>query len=139
MVNKDEFIKRLEKVLEYYGLSASAFADSIGVQRSSISHLLSGRNNPSLDFVLKILQQYPDVELYWLLNGKGDFPPKDVKPSSQMVMELGQQEQSSYLKNTSTEVANTTVSGQKKPISRIVIFYKDGTFEEFKNDREWYI
>src|SRR5690606_13043970 len=91
MVNKDEFIKRLEKVLEYYGLSASAFADSIGVQRSSISHLLSGRNNPSLDFVLKILNQYPEVELYWLLNGKGSFPTQTTQNSnSQTALELGE-------------------------------------------------
>ncbi|EKF56002.1 helix-turn-helix domain-containing protein [Galbibacter marinus] len=137
MVNKDEFIKRLEKVLEYYGLSASAFADSIGVQRSSISHLLSGRNNPSLDFVLKILHQYPDVELYWLLNGKGNFPIKSApNPNSKMVLDLGEEDQSTYSEKTPYEVPNTAVSGQKKPISRIVIFYKDGTFEEFKNDRE---
>ena len=55
MVNTDDFIKRLELILEYYGLNASAFADKIGVQRSSLSHLLSGRNKPSLDFILKIM------------------------------------------------------------------------------------
>src|SRR5690606_37654662 len=137
MVNKDEFITRLEKVLDFYGLSASAFADSIGVQRSSISHLLSGRNKPSLDFVLKILHQYPDVELYWLLNGKGSFPgsAKTDHPS-QMVMELEQQKQPEIPQNNTATEFNTSISAQKKPITRIVIFYKDGTFEEYKNDRE---
>ena len=43
MVNIDDFIKRLEIILDYYNLSASAFADKINVQRSSLSHLLSGR------------------------------------------------------------------------------------------------
>jgi transcriptional regulator with XRE-family HTH domain len=46
------------------------FADKIGVQRSSLSHLLSGRNKPSLDFILKILDVFPDVDLYWMINGK---------------------------------------------------------------------
>ena len=74
MVNTEEFIKRLEIILDYYSLNASAFADKIGVQRSSLSHLLSGRNKPSLDFILKIMDVFPDVDLYWILNGKGSFP-----------------------------------------------------------------
>ncbi|MGB1270375.1 MAG: helix-turn-helix domain-containing protein, partial [Flavobacteriaceae bacterium] len=48
-----EFTNRLQKLLDYYDLSASGFATKIGVQRSSISHVLSGRNKPSLDFVMK--------------------------------------------------------------------------------------
>ena len=74
MVNTEDFIKRLEKILDYYNLTASSFADKIGVQRSSISHLLSGRNKPSLDFILKILDVFPEIDLYWILNGKGSFP-----------------------------------------------------------------
>ena len=74
MVNTVEFVRRLEKVMNYYGLSASAFADKIGVQRSTISHLLTGRNKPSLEFVLKVVKSFPEVNLYWLLNGKGSFP-----------------------------------------------------------------
>ena len=50
------------------------FADKIGVQRSSISHILSGRNKPSLDFILKVTNEFTDVDIYWLLNGKGSFP-----------------------------------------------------------------
>ena len=74
MVNSSEFIERLNLLLTHYGLTASQFADQIQVQRSSISHLLSGRNKPSLDFVMKVVQTYPAVNLYWLLNGKGEFP-----------------------------------------------------------------
>ncbi len=74
MVNTDDFIKRLETILDYFSLSASSFADKIGVQRSSMSHLLSGRNKPSLDFILKIDEFFEEVDLYWLLNGKGFFP-----------------------------------------------------------------
>ncbi len=77
MINNLDFAHRLNKVMDYYQLSAAAFADKISVQRSSISHLLSGRNRPSLDFVLKVLEEFKDVELYWLLNGKGSFPKKE--------------------------------------------------------------
>src|SRR5690606_19223593 len=77
MVNSEEFVMRLQKVMDYYTLSASAFAEKIDFNKSSISHLLSGRNKPSLDFVLKVLEAFPEVSLYWLLNGKGSFPKQD--------------------------------------------------------------
>lgn len=63
--------KRIEKVLEHYELSPSRFADEIGVQRSNISHILSERNKPSLDLVLKILKRYTDLNAEWLVTGKG--------------------------------------------------------------------
>ena len=74
MVNTVEFAERLKLIMEHYGLNAASFAEAISVNRSSISHLLSGRNKPSLDFVIKIIEQFDEVELYWLLNGKGVFP-----------------------------------------------------------------
>lgn len=80
MVNTIAFKERLEQILSHYELNASAFADTIGVQRSSISHLLSGRNKPSLDFVLKVVREFPEVNLYWLLNGKGNFPESETLP-----------------------------------------------------------
>jgi transcriptional regulator with XRE-family HTH domain len=64
MVNTENLLSVL-KLYCYYYLNASAFADKIGVQRSSLSHLLSGRNKPSLDFILKIVDVFPDVDLYW--------------------------------------------------------------------------
>ena len=73
MVNNTEFAKRLQKIITYYDENASSFAEKIGVQRSSISHVLSGRNKPSLDFVMKVLKAYPEVNIYWLINGKGEL------------------------------------------------------------------
>lgn len=125
MVNSEEFIVRLEKILEYYSLSASAFADKIGVQRSSLSHLLSGRNKPSLDFILKILDVFPEVDLYWILNGKGNFPKDGQialadKSSDQLVEE----------KIKVDGPIQPSIKTEASPIDRIVIFYKDGTFTE---------
>lgn len=123
MVNTKEFTKRLEYIMKYYGLSASSFADKIGVQRSSISHILSGRNKPSLEFVMKVLSPFPEVDLYWLLNGKGEFP-KNVKsqPENSSPSQIKEKIISEQKKNTSNS-----------EIERIVIFYKDGSFKNFEN------
>lgn len=133
MINNEKFIKRLQKVIGFYGESASSFAEKIGVQRSSISHILSGRNKPSLDFVLKVLSTYPEVELYWLLNGKGSFPleeKNDVEPKTQ-IKSYGntKPESSTEAIDSISQMANS----KEKAIERIVIFYSDGTFEHFKS------
>jgi len=119
MVNTEEFIVRLEKILDYYGLSAAAFADKIGVQRSSISHLLSGRNKPSLEFVMKVVRAFPEVNLYWLLNGKGTFPAKkEITPTPDP-----------KIRRVPEHIPTT------KTIQRIVIFYNDGSFESFDHSK----
>lgn len=64
-------IKRIELIMQAQNLTSSQFADRIGVQRSGLSHILSGRNNPSLDFVLKVLASFPEINPLWLLHGKG--------------------------------------------------------------------
>ena len=78
MVNTEEFILRLKKIISHNELSASNFAEKLGVQRATISHLLSGRNKPSLDFVMKVTDVYEDVNLYWLLHGKGSYPKEEL-------------------------------------------------------------
>ena len=132
MINNSDFARRLKEIMEYYQISASAFADKIKVQRSSISHLLSGRNKPSLDFVLKVVKEYKDVELYWLLNGKGKFPSENIaSPTGNITSsEILQDSISSNM--TEADFDPGQQQTQKK-IERIVIFYKDGTFKEYMN------
>lgn len=125
MINNDDFAKRLQKVIEFYGESAASFAEKIGVQRSSISHILSGRNKPSLDFILKILSSFPEVELYWLLNGKGTFP-SEVNSKTDIVLS-DDKISDSLVKKTIEEKATN------KSIERIIIFYTDGSFKNFQN------
>lgn len=123
MINTEDFIKRLQKIIEYYNESASSFAEKIGVQRSSISHILSGRNKPSLDFILKILSAYPEVDLYWLFNGKGNFPAK-VPDEKNIPKSL----------NPTLDENKIPLENEKnKTIERIVIFYSDGSFKNFEN------
>ena len=68
MINTQNFAKRLQKVIDFYGETGSSFAEKIGVQRSSISHILSGRNKPSLDFILKVTKAFTDVDNYNISN-----------------------------------------------------------------------
>ena len=64
---------RIEQLIEFLNLTPSKFADEIDVPRSSISHILSGRNKPSLDFVKKIVDRFPDIEIEWIIFGKGNI------------------------------------------------------------------
>lgn len=156
MVNTEDFIKRLEIILDYYSLNASSFADKIGVQRSSLSHLLSGRNKPSLDFILKILDVFPEVDLYWILNGKGTFPKSEANdevirqtptpiseaPNPENKMEKTADLFSEALPNKKnlveeklttsfSNMQNSVLSQNNSEIDRIVIFYKNGTFKTY--------
>lgn len=65
--------ERISKVIEYSKLSSSEFADEIDVQRSSISHITSGRNKPSLEFIIKIKSRFPEILWDWLVNGEGEM------------------------------------------------------------------
>lgn len=147
MVNIEGFIKRLEIILEYYGVNASSFADNIGVQRSSLSHLLSGRNKPSLDFILKILEVYPEVDLYWILNGKGSFPKLASKPSSNNAQATQITsctpeptiaplftEDSELIPDPKAAISTPSITNStiETEIDKIVIFYKDGTFKSYR-------
>ena len=121
MVNTVDFTNRLKKILQHHQLTASQFADQVGVQRSSISHILSGRNKPSLDFILKVTNKFTDVDIYWLLNGKGTFPKGSKKVASSTPTQ-------SHLFST-PETSSSNATGKK--IQRIVVFYSDGTFDEY--------
>lgn len=121
MLNNLDFANRMDRIFKFYDLSASAFADRIGVQRSSISHLMGGRNKPSLEFVMKVIEAFPEVDLHWLISGKGSFPAK-TKPLAPIGME-GKE-------NTAIDLRKE--SGiNSKAIDKIIIFYSDGSFKAY--------
>lgn len=126
MVNNTDFGIRLQKILDYYNISAAELSNQIKFNRSTISHLLSGRNKPSLDFVMRVLQKYPEVELYWLLNGKGSFPSITKKSISATRIEPILTSNKHLTNLTSNSINNADVD-------QIVIFFKDGTFKSYKN------
>ncbi|UAB80730.1 helix-turn-helix transcriptional regulator [Marixanthomonas sp. SCSIO 43207] len=137
MVNSSDFTKRLEKIIEYYGLSATAFSEEIEFNRSTISHLLSGRNKPSLEFVMKVVQTFPEVELYWLLNGKGSFPNSEKQETKNSPAQSIPKKPESDISNKITEATQQahekTESSNSKKIERIVVFYTDGSFKSYSN------
>jgi transcriptional regulator with XRE-family HTH domain len=150
MLHTEDFINRLEFIMEHYGLNASSFADKVSVQRSSISHLLSGRNKPSLDFVIKVLDIYPELNLYWLLDGTGTYLKNEVVESNEKKTETAPTpiiENNASRVNTLFSDENFTKSNKEplaspvnlfaeksgeKNIEKIVLFYSDGTFEDYK-------
>jgi transcriptional regulator with XRE-family HTH domain len=136
MLNKEDFSKRLKLILNKYEITASSFADSIGVPRSSISHLLSGRNNPSLDFVLKLLSNYPGVSFDWLVRGKGSIDEFiSNEDSINKTPNLFNQESIKKNKIEHTSLKNTETNQNRNPLKReiekILILYKDGSFKDY--------
>ncbi len=125
--------------MEFYGLSATAFAEELEFNRSTISHLLSGRNKPSLDFVVKILQRFPEVSMSWLIFGKGNFPS-----TSENIDEFSNTNKtektklSEELHTIPKEIGmeNLIATSQKtsgKKIEKIIMLYSDGSFNIYEN------
>lgn len=140
MVNSADFVKRLEKLLEYYSLTATAFAEKMDFNRSTISHLLSGRNKPSLEFVMKLLQKFPEVEMNWLLSGKGSFPSisseNKISPITPKQNPISNREKPLDLfseENNSVQRQMIQNNKNSVDIEKIVIFYNDGSFNVYQN------
>lgn len=119
---------RIKIIMQMHNLNASAFADRIGVQRSSLSHILSGRNNPSLDFLEKTLQHFPRVDGDWLITGqqkkeKSNPPGKVETTPDQSETNTEPKEEHIPLVKREEVISKRTV--------RLICFYDDGTFEEF--------
>lgn len=139
MVNTADFTKRLEKIMDYYALSAAAFAEEIDFNRSTISHLLSGRNKPSLEFVMKLYQKFPDIDMDWLLFGKGNFPSTGEnlkRPENQKQIKTPNEENSLNLFSEEDNADDKRViqsNRSSNTIEKIVIFYTDGSFKVYQN------
>jgi len=109
--------ERLQLILKMHNLTPSAFADKLGVQRSNVSHVISGRNKPSLDFLEKIILNFPRVNAHWLLTGQMSTS-QEVKLEPKKEVESVQENEA-------------TVSSTDSSIVKIVEFYQDGTFKEY--------
>lgn len=118
-----EIVARIHQIIQEQQLSSAAFADAIGVQRSSISHVLSGRNKPSLDFILKTLLAFPHVSPQWLLLGT-DTPTLSTTEKKAESLATNENVTDIQTAKTITEASNM--------IDRIVIFHKDGSFQTYQ-------
>lgn len=146
--------------MEKENMKSGAFADSIGVQQSTLSHILNGRNNPSLDVIMKVHQRYSYINIEWLLYGTGEMeskeksgapanptpnphpslfdqspinppnPPGDLKNRKEIALEKPS--------NTTKETVVQEVKYIERPprkITEIRIFFDDNTYETFKGEK----
>ncbi len=137
MLNNEKFIIRLKELLVNNGLSAAAFSERIGVQRSSVSHILSSRNKPSLDFILKIHEAFKEVSLEWLLYGTTNqdqhkevlLQPEQSQPSTTKTPDLF--ESVTPKAPTPSTLSLDEIKKNNSPIDHVIEFYKDGSFTVF--------
>lgn len=129
---------RILQLLEEKAMTLAAFADEIGVERSTMSHIKSGRSNPSLDVALKILERFPEVSTDWLILGKGSMFGQITNPYEPTLFDQTQPTASytaEYAQKQASETASQPTSLQNEPstqrsIVRVILFYDDNTFEQ---------
>ena len=146
---------RLQQFLTMENLSPARFAEELGIQRSGVSHLLSGRNKPSFEFLQKMMKVFPDVNYEWLILGKGrpykndrpvpenssipDFFTEPDDSGTSEIEDLFVDNQGFGTEIPPAQLAENrikafpptpTQSENGKKIARIIVFFTDGTFEE---------
>lgn len=147
-------IKRIQQLMDEKGLTVSSLADEIGVKRPTMTHTLSGRNNPSLDVVSKILERFRDINSDWLLFGKEPMIKSSAPVQQELFADSVVQSALPVVKDEpiaanspiSTSITGIRSVGQSsmpddnamgkksdpdKKVSKILIFFSDNTFETF--------
>lgn len=102
---------RIQKIIENYNLTSNSFAQEIEVNRSTISHILTGRNKPSIEVVQKILKRFNIISSDWLLLGNGNMET---------------------FNNHKVQSNNSIVANPTKEVEKIIVVYSDQTFKEYK-------
>jgi transcriptional regulator with XRE-family HTH domain len=139
--------ERLQEFLRSENKSSAQLAEEIGVQPSGISHILSGRNNPSLDFVLKMLERYQFLSTDWLLFGKGSMYREIIMQSlfddartidrnvdshsADKVKDEAREENGKADHEIPEREMHAEGSTAKRTASKVVMFYNDGSFKEY--------
>lgn len=145
---------RLQRIIESERITPARFAEILGVQRSAISHILTGRNKPSFDLISKIIIKFPSINAEWLITGKGEMRKVIIQRSIFDEIESNDNKISTETENIITpksqdsvkvtNVNSSTISpigdilpkevqtNEAKDIKKIVILYSDNTFEEYR-------
>ncbi len=128
-------INRIKHIIGHYGLTSTQFADNIGVQRSAVSHVMSERNKPSLDFVLKIKKAYPKINLDWLILGVGTML-KNENESDVMTNDIDKniQTELSFNKKTDTNRNSESFMNDKQTLFTNKEKGKDEDFKQENRD-----
>ena len=137
---------RLQQFLAAENISQSVFAESIGVTKASVSHILGGRNKPGCEFIENMARRYPNLNIEWFISGKG----KMYKSQSDRTLFPQPEENGLFPEETAAEklepspapAPSTTVPASENRvfpdtdgeprISKILVFYDNGTYKEIK-------
>lgn len=128
---------RILSIIKYFNLSPSDFAEEIGVQRSSISHLISGRNKPSLEFIQKILQRFPEINSEWMLSGNGEMvkaglsPQPGTLPFESLSGKLNEETEPVKREFIKPPARKKLAETEERQVEKIIYLYKDKTFREY--------
>ena len=129
MLNNTAIVSRIEEVRKNHQLTAASFATKIGVQRSAISHILSGRNKPSLEFLMKIHDSFDEVNLEWLILGKPSPLSQDLEiPANPEINQLANV-LDNFLPESKSDISNESESAEAP--KEIIYLYENGKFERF--------
>lgn len=141
--------RRIQQFLSAENLSQAQFADTIGVARASVSHIVSGRNNPGYEFIHNMAAHYPSLNLEWLITGQGkmyknsteNYPEPPSYTTESLFKDSDTKEETPlpepepaklHLSNINTSSNRVKSIDNKRNVSKIILFYSDGTFQEFK-------
>lgn len=138
--------KRLQQFLQAENISQSQFADTVGITRAAVSHILSGRNKPGYDFFYGICRHYPGLNLEWLISGKGKMY-RGARPSPEITAPAAVEQAPASLSDSAglpelfpegetlpcATAAPSGKDGRSRPrVSKVIVFFEDGSFEELK-------
>ena len=130
MLNNTAIVSRIEEVRKNHQLTAASFATKIGVQRSAISHILSGRNKPSLEFLMKIHDSFDEVNLEWLILGKPSPLSKNLEiPANHSEINQLTSVLDNILPESKGDISNESESAEAP--KEIIYLYENGKFERF--------
>ncbi len=137
---------RLAQILRSKNLTASQFAELMEIQPSNVSHLLNGRNKPSLDFLIKLKEIFPEYNFDWIILGKKPmthvenssnisqtklFDEKNVSEETNDVLEFPIDGNDTYITDNQHFEHKSEMESHKNTAEKLIILYKDRTFEFF--------
>lgn len=147
---------RLQQFLNTEQLSPARLSDIIGIQRSGMSHILSGRNKPSFDFIQKLLLKFPTLNSEWLITGKGKMykdnqvvnhqnytntvlpetgeSVENHQETKEIQQDRGIFETSELSENSIIGSGKEDVRNYSRQIVKMILIYSDGTFSDFRHE-----
>jgi len=120
-MNKKIILNRIKKIIEENNLSNSEFAEKIGIPKSSVTHLLSERNNPSLDIIIKISEAFEDISTDYLIFGQENQSESTIQDPNTLFSELEQ------------GISEDSVKDSNNKVKSIILIYENNKFEQIDN------